>query len=273
MTYFQAFWIAILEGLTEFLPVSSTGHMIVLESLMGLHEGPGGEFVKLFTVAIQLGAILSVVAMYWRRFLQSIEFYITLIIATVPILGLGFLLKDYIDQLLESPLVVGVMLLLGGIVFLFVDRLTRPVEGTSPAVSQAAIPRAANGVQKLSHTQAAIIGGFQCLGLVPGVSRSASTIVGGLFLGLTRKNAAEFSFFLAVPTMSAATLYKLYSARETLTADSLPLLLFGNAIAFVVAAFAIRFFVAYVSKHGFKAFGWYRIAAGLAVIAYFTLVR
>lgn len=268
MDYFQALILAIIEGITEFLPISSTGHMVIAESLMGLlgEDGQEKEFVKLFTVAIQFGAILSVIVLYWKRFFQSIDFYFKLALGAFPILILGFLLKDAIDQFLESPISIGVMLVLGGIFFLFLDRI---FPENDIIYDDDGKPHD----QDITYPRAAIIGGFQCLGLMPGVSRSASTIVGGLFQGLTKKTAAEFSFFLAVPTMAAATLYKLYDGRDSLTSDTLPILLFGNVVAFIVALLAIKFFVSYVAKHGFKMFGYYRIILGLAVVGYFSFLN
>src|SRR4051812_22351712 len=191
MSVFEAIALAIVEGLTEFLPVSSTGHMIIVSSWLGIAADP---FVKTYTVAIQLGAIASVLILYWKRFFQSINFYVKLLLAFIPAAVIGFLLNDYIDQLLERVEVVAIMLVLGGILFLFLDKL---LNNTS------------KDDQEPSNLSAIKIGFFQCIAMVPGVSRSAATIIGGLTQKLSKTAAAEFSFFLAVPTMFAATAYKL----------------------------------------------------------------
>lgn len=253
MTIIQAIILAIIEGITEFLPVSSTGHMIIGSTIMGIQQD---EFVKLFTVAIQFGTILSVVALYWKRFFQSFDFYLKLLAGFIPAVIAGLFFKDYIDMLLENVVVVGVMLFLGGIVFLFIDRLA---------------PSAEEGTQQpMSYKQAATIGVWQCLAMVPGVSRSAATIIGGMTQGFTRKNAAEFSFFLAVPTMFAATAKSMYdyvSDGGSFTTEHLQLFAIGNVVAFIVAIVAIRSFISYLTKSGFKAFGWYRIVVGGVIIA------
>lgn len=255
MSIFEAIVIAIVEGLTEFLPVSSTGHMVIVQALLGMEPT---EFTKAYMVNIQFGAILSVVILYWRRFFQSLQFYWKLLVAFIPAAIFGLLFGDAIDLLLENVTVVAVALLLGGVVLLFVDNWFKP-----------------KGVSDVSYPRALGIGLFQCLALVPGVSRSAATIIGGMALGLTRKHAAEFSFFLAVPTMAAASGYKLlqgWKADPTLFAgDHLGILLLGNAVAFVVAMLAIKGFVGFLTKHGFKAFGWYRIAIGALLLALIAL--
>lgn len=252
MSIFQAIIIAIVEGLTEFLPVSSTGHMIITSSLMGIAKD---DFTKLFEVAIQLGAILAVVVLYWKKFFDFSrwQFYIKLIIAVVPALLLGFLFADNIDALLESPLTVAITLLLGGIILLFVDRFFR-----NPGIDEE---------DKIDNKKAFIIGIWQCLAMIPGVSRSAASIIGGMQQKLTRRLAAEFSFFLAVPTMCAATGYKLLKGYKTFTADHVKLLLIGNLVAFVVAILAIKFFISFLQKHGFRLFGWYRIVVGIILLA------
>ncbi len=250
MSVFDAIVLGLVEGLTEFLPVSSTGHMIIVSSWLGIVADP---FVKTFTVAIQLGAIASVLVLYWKRFFQSIAFYVTLLIAFIPAAVIGFLLNDYIDQLLESVQVVAVMLVLGGILFLFIDRLFPSDQGGDAP----------------SNASALKIGFFQCLAMVPGVSRSAATIIGGLTQKLTRKAAAEFSFFLAVPTMFAATAYKLfkyYKAGNSFGEHEVFLLAIGNIVAFFVALLAIKSFIALVSSRGFKAFGYYLIGLGLLIL-------
>ncbi len=274
MSIIEAIIIAIVEGLTEFLPVSSTGHMIIAQGLLGIESN---EFVKAFTVIIQFGAILSVIVLYWKRFfrlnkdipesakdsfistiLYKYEFYWKLLIGFIPAAILGFLFNDVIDNLLESVLVVAIMLVLGGIVMLFVDKwFNRPEEGP----------------QNITYKNAFIIGFYQCIAMIPGVSRSMATIVGGMSRGLSRKNAAEFSFFLAVPTMAAATAYKFYKLIKvpdggmfdfdfTLVVDNMAALIIGNLVAFVVALLAIKFFIGFVTKYGFKLFGWYRIIVG-----------
>ncbi len=257
MSILQAVILAIIEGLTEFLPVSSTGHMIIGSTIMGIAQD---DFVKLFTVAIQLGAILSVVVLYVKRFFQGMDLYYKLFIAVLPAVLAGILFKDIIDAMLENVLVVGIMLFLGGIVFLFIDRWT-------PGGS-------AQGHQRISYKQAVTIGVFQCLAIIPGVSRSAATIIGGLSQGLTRTHAAEFSFFLAVPTMLGATMKSIYDYVKVggeITTRHLEVFAIGNAVAFVVAIIAIRTFIAFLSRHGFKAFGWYRILVGGAIIVLYLL--
>lgn len=248
MTLFEVIVLAIIEGLTEFLPVSSTGHMIIATALMGVSPTP---FVKLFTIAIQLGTILSVLILYYRRFLRSLSFYYKLAVAAIPASVFGYLFSDEIDGLLESPLVVGITLVLGGIVLLFVDRwFNRPTMDDS---------------DDITYWQALKIGFFQCLALIPGTSRSAITIVGGMTQNLTRKAAAEFSFFLAVPMMFGATMLKLkgyFDDGNGLDTTEINQLIIGNAIGFVVAIVAIKSFIGVVSKYGFKAFGWYRIIVG-----------
>ena len=271
LTLLETIVIAIVEGLTEFLPVSSTGHMIITQGVLGVESTP---FVKAFTVIIQFGAILSVVCLYWkrffrlnpkpvpagstsvRRFLHKFDFYWKLLVAFIPAAIFGFLFSDKIDELLESVTVVAVMLILGGIFMLFTDRIFRDEAGRKT---------------ELTEAKAFRIGLFQCIAMIPGVSRSMATIVGGMAQKLSRKDAAEFSFFLAVPTMFAATAYKMLKLfldeggadvlRENLTA-----LLVGNAVAFVVALVAIKFFIAFVTKYGFKAFGWYRIIVGALIL-------
>lgn len=257
MNTIQSIIIAIVEGLTEFLPVSSTGHMIITSSLMGIGKD---DFTKLFEVAIQLGAILSVVVLYWKKFFDfsKWQFYIKLIVAVIPALVLGKLLSDKIDDLLESPTTVAVSLLVGGIILLFVDKLFK-----QPVIQEE---------KEISYVKALIIGFWQCIAMVPGVSRSAASIIGGMQQKLTRNLAAEFSFFLAVPTMAAATGYKLLKTfkehPEVLqNKQNLLLLGIGNVVAFVVALLAIKFFIGFLQKHGFRLFGWYRIIIGIVLLA------
>lgn len=252
MDFLAAVILAIVEGLTEYLPVSSTGHMIITSALLGIGSQ---DFVKIFTVNIQFGAILAVVVLYWRRFLQSFDFYFKLLVAFIPAAVLGLLLGDYIDALLENVWVVAVSLILGGIVLVFIDKY---------------FARKAHTDISPDYGQAFKIGLFQCLALVPGVSRSAATIIGGMSQRLTRAGAAEFSFFLAVPTMLAASAYKLLKGylKGTLhfTQEELQLLLLGNVVAFVVAMLAIRFFINFLTRYGFRAFGYYRIVVGLILL-------
>lgn len=253
MDYLQAFILAVIEGLTEFLPVSSTGHMVIASSFMGIGHD---DFVKLFEVAIQLGAILAVVVLYWKKFFDfsKWQFYLKLLIAVIPALFFGFLLNDFIDETLGNPLFIAVVLLLGGIVLLFIDKFFK-----------------ANEISKesdISNLTAFKIGCFQVLAVVfPGLSRSAATIIGGMQQKLTRHAAAEFSFFLAVPTMCAATGYKLLKGYHLLNTENIKLLLFGNVVAFIVAIIAIKSFIGFLSKHGFRIFGWYRIVIGALLIA------
>jgi undecaprenyl-diphosphatase len=247
MTIFQAIIIAIVEGITEFLPISSTGHMIITQELLGMEIN---DFVKAFTVNIQFGAILSVVVLYWKRFFQTLEFYYKLFVAFIPAAVLGLLLSDYIDMLLENVVVVAVMLVLGGIVLLFVDKwFNKPAKD-----------------QTIKYPTAFKIGLYQCIAMIPGVSRSAATIIGGMSQKLDRKTAAEFSFFLAVPTMFAAAGYKLLQNYQTITTENIDTLIIGNVVAFVVAMFAIKFFISFLTKYGFKVFGYYRIVVGLAIL-------
>lgn len=282
MSILEVIIIAIVEGLTEFLPVSSTGHMIISQALLGIEST---DFVKAFTVIIQFGAILSVVFLYWKRFfrlnpivifdknaiegmnfvqkswtylkrfLHKFDFYWKLFIAVIPAGVLGLIFGDLIDSLLENVFVVSVMLVIGGIVMLFVDKwFNKPGQD-----------------QSISWQRALKIGFFQCIAMIPGVSRSMATIVGGMSSKLDRKNAAEFSFFLAVPTMAAAAGYKLYKlikdpVSAAMLQDNIWVLIIGNIVAFIVAIIAIKFFIDFLTKHGFKAFGWYRIIVGALLI-------
>jgi undecaprenyl-diphosphatase len=245
--------LAVIEGITEFIPVSSTGHMILASSVMGIAQDP---FVKFFTIAIQLGAILSVLVLYYKRFLQSLDLYFKLAVAFVPAVILGLLLSKKIDQLLESALTVAIMLVVGGVILLFVDDWFKKPEIETTA--------------EISYAKAFKIGLFQCLSMIPGTSRSAATIVGGMTQGLNRKIAAEFSFFLAVPTMLGATVKKLYDFHKegfTFSGDQIKLLAIGNVIAFIVAMLAIKTFITFLEKRGFRLFGWYRVVVGVTIIA------
>lgn len=267
MTWIESIIIAIVEGLTEFLPVSSTGHMIITQGLLGMESTP---FLKAFTVIIQFGAILSVICLYWRKFFypetmqtkgytwwQAIwRFYLRLIVGVLPAVVLGLAFNDFIESNLDNVMLVAVMLIVGGVFMLFCDRLFSHSSEQTP----------------MTLKRAFLIGCFQCISMIPGVSRSMATIVGGMAQKLTRKAAAEFSFFLAVPTMFGATcleLYKLMShdGGNVLTqGDNMSLLLVGCVVAFIVAALAIKFFINYVAKYGFVAFGWYRIIVGAAIL-------
>lgn len=257
MSIIQSIILAIIEGITEFLPISSTGHMIIGSSLMGIASHP---FTKMFTVAIQFGAILSVIVLYWKRFFQSIDFYLKLFVAFLPAAIIGLLLSDYIDALLERVDVVGFMLIIGGVFFLFVDKIFEKNES---------IPQ-----EGVTYPSALKIGFFQTIAMIPGVSRSAATIIGGLSQKLTKQTAAEFSFFLAVPTMFAATLYKMYkfySDGGSFGSNEVTLLIIGNVVAFIVAMLAIKSFISYLTKHGFKIFGYYRIIVGVAILLLYYL--
>ena len=269
LNLFQTIIIAIVEGLTEFLPVSATGHMIIAQHVLGVEST---EFVKAFTFIIQFGAILSVVCLYWKRFfrlnhkpapegasavkrfIHKFDFYWKLLVAFIPAAVLGLLFSDAIDAMLESVTVVAVMLIVGGIFMLFCDRIFGTGREDTP----------------MTEKRAFVIGLFQCISMIPGVSRSMATIVGGMAQKLTRKAAAEFSFFLAVPTMFAATVYKMaklfMEGGTEIIANNLTPLIVGNIVAFIVALLAIKFFINFVTKYGFKAFGWYRIIVGAIIL-------
>lgn len=257
MSLFDAILLAVVEGLTEFLPVSSTGHMIVVSSFLGIAADP---FTKTFTVAIQLGAILAVVVLYWRRFFQSWEFYFKLLVAFLPAAIIGLLFNDYIDALLERVEVVAIMLIVGGVVFLFIDKLFHDT--------------VEHGSSTVTYRTAFITGIFQTIAMIPGVSRSAATIIGGLAQKQNKKTAAEFSFFLAVPTMFAATAYKLLKFYQTgggFTSGETVMLAAGNVVAFIVAMLAIRSFITFLTRHGFKLFGYYRIAVGAIILLLYAM--
>lgn len=272
MNWIETIIISIVEGLTEFLPVSSTGHMIITQNLLGIPQGD--PFVHAFTFIIQFGAILSVVCLYWKQFFQfdktpapegsswfqklkhRYHFYWLLIVGVLPAVIIGLLAKKsgLLDWLLDSVLVVAVMLVVGGIFMLFCDRLFN--KGSDD--------------NKVTEKRAFNIGLYQCISVIPGVSRSMATIVGGMTQGLTRKRAAEFSFFLAVPTMAGATLLDLLDLmkEETswATAHNITMLILGCVVSFVVALLAMKWFVAFLTKYGFKAFGIYRIVVGSIII-------
>ena len=247
MDTFQAIIIAIVEGITEFLPISSTGHMIITQKLLGMESN---DFIKMFTVNIQFGAILSVIVLYWKRFFQTFDFYLKLFVAFLPAAVFGLLFNDLIESLLDNVLVVAISLVLGGIVLVFVDSWFKNQ----------------NEEEQINYPRALKIGFFQVIAMIPGVSRSAATIIGGLTQKLTRKNAAEFSFFLAVPTMFAASAYELLKTYKAVNSDNIKILLTGNVVAFIVALIAIKGFIGFLTKHGFKIFGYYRIVIGLVII-------
>jgi undecaprenyl-diphosphatase len=254
MTTAQNIIISIVEGLTEFLPVSSTGHMIITEKILNI---PEDDFSKVFTVAIQLGAILAVVVLYWRKFFdfKNWQFYAKIAVGVVPALVLGFLFSNKIDALLESSTTVAISLLVGGIILLFIDNLFK-----NPTVDKE---------EDVSFFKAIMIGIWQCIAMIPGVSRSAASIIGGMQQKLTRNAAAEFSFFLAVPTMLAATVYKVYKYYHDyggFTSNDIKQLAIGNVVAFVVALLAIKFFIGFLKKYGFKIWGYYRIVVGIVLL-------
>ena len=254
MTTVQSIIIGIVEGLTEFIPVSSTGHMIITEKILNT---PENDFSKVFTVAIQLGAILAVVVLYWKKFFdfKNWQFYAKIAVGVVPALLLGFLFSKKIDALLESSTTVAISLLAGGIILLFIDNLFK-----NPTIDKE---------QDVTFLKAIMIGTWQCIAMIPGVSRSAASIIGGMQQKLTRNVAAEFSFFLAVPTMLAATGYKLlkyYQDYGGFTSNDIKQLTIGNVVAFVVALLAIKFFIGFLKKHGFKIWGYYRIIVGIVLL-------
>ena len=269
MTTFQAFVLAIIEGITEFLPISSTGHMIFASSFFGIQND---DFVKLFQVSIQFGAILAVVALYWKKFFDfsKFNFYIKLACAVIPALVLGKLFDDKIEAVLGDPIPIAIVLIVGGIVLLFIDsRFQNPTVAAE---------------EDITIKKAVTIGFWQCLAMMPGTSRSAASIIGGMQQGLTRQVAAEFSFFLAVPTMMAVTLYSVFLKTYETThlkgyelllqsKDNIKLFLIGNVVAFIVAVLAIKFFIGIIKKYGFKPWGYYRIIMGVFLVIYFSYFK
>lgn len=271
MNTLQAIIIAIIEGLTEYLPISSTAHMGFTAALMGM---PESEFLKMFQVSIQFGAILSIVVLYWKKFFDfknfNINFYIKLACAVVPALVLGKLFDDKIEAVLGNQVAISGMLVFGGVILLFVDKWFK-----NPKI---------NDEKDISLKQAIIIGFWQCLAMMPGTSRSAASIIGGMTQGLSRKAAAEFSFFLAVPTMLAVTVYSVFvktwgedtttpmKGYEMILQDQNHIILFviGNVVAFIVALIAVKTFIAVLTKYGFKFWGWYRIIIGIILLIYFS---
>ncbi len=254
MDFIQSIIIAVVEGLTEFLPVSSTGHMIIAEKVLGVQES---DFTKVFTVAIQLGAILAVVVLYYKKFFNfnNYTFYIKLIVGVLPALMFGWLFSSKIDALLESTTTVAISLIAGGVILLFIDNVFK-----QPQI---------HDEKQVTYVNAIVIGLWQCIAMIPGVSRSAASIIGGMQQKLTRNAAAEFSFFLAVPTMMAATGYKLLkhiSDHGSFTGEEIKLLAVGNIVAFIVAIIAIKGFIGFLKKYGFKFWGYYRILAGIIIL-------
>ncbi len=269
MNIVEAVIIAVVEGITEFLPISSTGHMIITENLLDLGDSADERnFVTLYTVAIQLGAILAVVVIYWRQFFQfkRWQFYAKLAIGVLPALVLGYLFADKIDEWLFNPTVVSIAMLVGGFVLLVIDKIFKK--------------HTIESEDQLSFGKSFIIGCWQVISMIPGVSRSAASIIGGMQQKLTRNLAAEFSFFLAVPTMLAATAYTLFLKKWTdgmgntkkgidlimSTQENTVSFIVGNVVAFIVAMLAIRFFINFLKVHGFKGFGIYRIIVGAALL-------
>ena len=269
MDIFQAIILAIIEGVTEYLPISSTGHMIFASSYFGIQND---DFVKLFQVSIQFGAILAVVALYWKKFFDfsKFNFYIKLACAVIPALVLGKLFDDKIEAVLGDPIPIAIVLIVGGIVLLFIDsRFQNPTVAAE---------------EDITIKKAVTIGFWQCLAMMPGTSRSAASIIGGMQQGLTRQAAAEFSFFLAVPTMMAVTLYSVFLKTYESThlkgyelllqsKDNIKLFLIGNVVAFIVAVLAIKFFIGIIKKYGFKPWGYYRIIMGIFLVIYFSYFK
>ena len=256
---FSAVILGIVEGVTEFLPVSSTGHLILADALLGYDP----QHWKLFNIAIQPGAILAIVVLYWRTFLGvfkglfsfeagAIAFVRNVLIGFLPAAVLGFALNDPLDTLLGNAQVVAWALIIGGVAILIVERLAKPVK--------------VGGVTALTWQRSLQIGLAQCLALVPGVSRSGATILGAMSLGVDRKTAAEFSFFLALPTLTGATALKLFKARDAISSDDLSLIAIGFVVSFIVALIVVKGFLAVVTRYGFAPFAWYRIVAGIAAL-------
>lgn len=256
MSILQAIILAIVEGITEFLPISSTGHMIIASTIMGINND---DFVKMFEVVIQFGAILSVVVLYWRKFMPGnksladwFAFYLKLLVAFIPSAFFGLLFHDFIKQMIGSVTVVAVSMLVGGIVLLFIDKIFKASEDAEE--------------KPVTYPMAFKIGLFQVISMIPGVSRSAATIIGGMSQRLSRKQAAEFSFFLAVPTMAAASLLDFLNYYKSITSETMVPLIVGFVVAFLVAMIAIKAFVGFLTKHGFKIFGYYRIIVGAILL-------
>lgn len=251
MSFLHAILLGIIEGITEFLPISSTGHMIITSSLLGIEDS---SFTKSFEVIIQFGAILSVLVLYWKRFLSEWGFYKKLFVAFLPTAIIGFLVKDLVDHMLGSVQIVAWALILGGVILVWSDKFFSHLSTTGRRTSDLTLPDSFK------------LGLYQSIAMIPGVSRSAATIMGGMSLGMNKREAAEFSFFLAVPTMAAACGYKLLKVYKTIEPQQISVLLVGAAVAFVVALLAIKFFIGIVSRYGFKVFGYYRIVLGVIIL-------
>lgn len=268
MDYIQAIIIAIVEGLTEYLPISSTAHMGFTAALLGMEET---EYLKMFQVSIQFGAILSIVVLYWKKFfdINNLQLYLKLAIAVIPALVLGKLFDDKIEAVLGNQIAISSVLVLGGVVLLFVDKWFK-----NPVITDE---------KDIPIKKALIIGFWQCLAMMPGTSRSAASIIGGLTQGLSRKAAAEFSFFLAVPTMLAVTVYSVFvktwgegtanaqKGYEMILENNQTITTFviGNVVAFIVALIAVKTFISVLTKYGFKVWGWYRIIIGIGLLIFF----
>jgi undecaprenyl-diphosphatase len=279
MTTTEAVVLAFVEGLTEFLPVSSTGHLILTEAAIKVQNS---TFSKVYIVNIQFGAILAVVFLYWRRFFQSIDFYLKLFVAFIPAAVLGLLLNNYIDKLLSSVFTVAVSLVVGGIALIISDMVfQKQIEEAAEDEDEVIIRQIDEfGVEvrkkvlkkfKVGWLQAFVIGCFQCIAMIPGVSRSAAAIIGGLTQKLNMKRAAEFSFFLAVPTIFAAAAYKLLKSYSYVKGTDIDLLLVGNIISFVIGMIAIKFFIGLITRFGLKFFGYYRIVLGLIILILYAM--
>jgi len=252
MTTFQAIILAIIEGITEFLPVSSTGHMILADALMGVQDK---EFAKTFEIVIQLGAIMAVAVLYIKRFFVSIDIYLKLIAAFIPTGVIGILAYKTIKIYLFNPFVVSIALIVGGVILILLDKWT---ENKKSSFEKA---------ENISYIGAVKIGLFQCLSMIPGVSRAAATIFGGIYAGFDRKLATEFSFLLAIPTMFAASGKDLWESKDMINSENIKLLLIGGAVAFIFALIAVKGFIAFVQKYGFKHFGYYRILLGILFLS------
>jgi undecaprenyl-diphosphatase len=282
MTTAEAVILAIVEGLTEFIPVSSTGHLILTEAALKMQENTYGDFLKVFTVGVQFGAILAVVLLYWKRFFQSLDFYFKIFVAFLPAAVVGLLLHKQIEALLSSVLTVAVSLIVGGVILILVDKIFhRQIEEsehdedtvTVKELNEFGVDTKKEVLKKfeIGWMQAFIIGCFQTVSMVPGVSRSAATIVGGLTQKLNIKRAAEFSFFLAVPTILGAATLELYKNFYRITGENIDLLIIGNVISFVVGMIAIRFFIGLITRFGLKIFGYYRVLLGICILILYAL--
>lgn len=253
MTLWEIFFYSLIEGLTEFLPVSSTGHLIIYSHFLTKQDD---AFIKSFEVIIQFGAIFSVLVVYWKTFLSSVRFYKNLFVAFLPAAIIGFALRNFVNEWLGSITIVAWALIAGGVVLIASDYIFKTAidEGKS--------------IDKLTYKESLFLGLYQCLALIPGVSRSGATIIGGLALKFNKKAAAEFSFFLAVPTIAAATVYKSYKIVPSITSDQITTLLLGCVLSFLIAIIAIKTFIKLISHFGFKHFGIYRIVLGVLILIF-----